>query len=486
MLFNSAGFVFFFFTVFFAYFATPHRFRWILLLVASYTFYIFSKAEFLLWMSISTLFTYGGALQLGSVAEPSRRKKIFLFTLFGNIVFLLVFKYFNFFNESLKWILNLFGFSYRFPRFHFLLPLGISFYTFKNLSYLTDVYWGKIPPEKHLGKFALYVSFFPQLLAGPIERAVRLLPQFRERYVFDYERVSHGLRLMLWGLFQKIVIADNLAVLVDHVFDHPTRYHGTSLIMATFFFAFQIYCDFSGYSDIAIGVAECLGYKTMENFNRPYFATSISDFWRRWHISLSTWFRDYLYIPLGGNRVSIPRLYLNLIVVFLICGLWHGANWTFVIWGGIHGFYLVFSLMTQGLRTRIHQGIRLNKAPRIHASLKVLTTFFLVCLAWIFFRANHLSEALYIISQWFVGWADFFRPGAWETTPFQGLELEFLAGTVSVGFLIFVHLMQERLSWTRMLFDKPVWVRWSVYYAGVLAILLVGSSGSKQFIYFQF
>jgi D-alanyl-lipoteichoic acid acyltransferase DltB (MBOAT superfamily) len=376
---------------------------------------------------------------------------------------------------------------YGIPPFGLILPLGISFYIFKSLSYTIDVYRGDKSPEKHLGYFALYVAFFPQLLAGPIERATRFLPQLYEKFDFDYPRVTRGLKLMLWGLFQKMVIADNLATLVDSVYNDPTHHQGISLILATLFFAFQIYCDFSGYSDIAIGAAQVMGIKTMDNFNRPYFSISIPEFWRRWHISLSTWFRDYFYIPMGGNRVAIPRWYVNLFIVMLICGFWHGANWTFVVWGGLHGIYLVFSAFTQNIREKVHKIIGFDRIPRLHHYLKVLVTFCLVCFAWIFFRANSISDALYIIAHLFTGWEGIFNFDVFKNIPlWKPLKFELMIGVASIGVLTVVHLLQSRGSVIEKLSQKPIWVRWSVYYSIILSILLFGNFGSKQFIYFQF
>ena len=290
------------------YFAIPYRFRWIILLGASYYFYISWKPAYVILIIMTTLITYYAGIRMGKISIKSKRKTILILSLFFNLGFLFVFKYYNFFNDSLRVIFQHYNLFYGSPPLNFLLPIGISFYTFKNLSYAIDVYRGDQLPERRLGFFVLYVAFFPQLLAGPIERITRFLPQLYERIDFDYPRVTKGLKLMLWGLFQKMVIADNLAPLVDSVYNDPTHHQGVSLILATFFFAFQIYCDFSGYSDIAIGAAQVMGFTTMENFNRPYFSKSIPEFWRRWHISLSTWFRDYLYIPMGGNRVSISTM----------------------------------------------------------------------------------------------------------------------------------------------------------------------------------
>ncbi len=484
MQFNSVHFLFFFVLVIVIYFSISHRFRWILLLTASYYFYLSAKPKFIVFLLLSTLITYFVGIEMGKKASKSERRKFLLLGLVFNVGLLFALKYFNFFGDSLTHLFARVQIGYKIPALHILLPIGISFYLFKSLSYCIDVYRGNQPPEKHLGHFALYVAFFPQLLAGPIERATRFLPQVNEKFGFDYSRVAKGLRRMLWGFFQKMVIADNLAPLVDAVYNHPTDHQGVSLVLATLFFSFQIYCDFCGYSDIAIGAAQVLGYKTMENFNRPYLSGSVPEFWRRWHISLSTWFRDYLYIPLGGNRVSIPRWYFNLFIVMLICGLWHGANWTFLVWGGLHGCYLVLSVFTQKMRKTVCQAIGLDRVPRLHQSLKVLVTFALISFAWIFFRANNVSDAFYIISHLLTGWES---AEAWQVTPFLGsLRFELVVAILSVSLLILVEFIERHGSIAEKLSGRPVWVRWSIYYCTALIILLFGNFGSKQFIYFQF
>ena len=487
MLFNSVPFLIFFVLVTTLYFIVPHRLRWIVLLCASTFFYLCLQPMYLLLIILLTLINYFSAIHMGKRPIPSERKKILLFSLTSQLGILFIFKYYNFFNQSLKVTFEYFNLFYPFYALPFLLPIGLSFYTFKSLSYAIDVYRGDQLPEHHLGRFGLYIAFFPQLLAGPIERATRFLPQLYEKFDFDYPRVTKGLKLMLWGLFQKMVIADNLAPLVDSVYSDPSHHQGVSLILATLFFAFQIYCDFSGYSDIAIGAAQVMGFATMENFNRPYFSKSIPEFWRRWHISLSTWFRDYLYIPMGGNRVSISRWYFNLFIVLLICGFWHGANWTFIVWGGLHGFYLAFSRITQGIRYKVAQTIGLNKFPRLHSYLKVMVTFFLVSFAWIFFRANTISDAIYIISNLFFGWGRGLTIEAFEKTPFGGLlKFELVVSLFAICILLAVHLIEGRENIIDWFSEKSIWLRWSVYYSIILSILLFGNFGSKQFIYFQF
>jgi D-alanyl-lipoteichoic acid acyltransferase DltB (MBOAT superfamily) len=347
MLFNSIQFLIFFPVIATIYFLLPHRYRWLLLLVGSYYFYMSWKPEYIILILASTLIDYSVGLKLGSESRPAIRRRWLLLSLVTNLGLLFSFKYFNFFNDSFRQLFQMANLSYPVPALNVLLPVGISFYTFQTLSYTIDVYRGKIQPERHLGVFALFVSFFPQLVAGPIERSGNLLPQFYQKTAVDYERIISGLQRMTWGFFKKVVIADRLALLVNTVYNHPTEFSGMPLIIATYAFGFQIYCDFSAYSDIAIGAARVMGFDLMENFRQPYYARSIPEFWRRWHISLSTWFRDYVYLPLGGNRVKLPHWVFNILVVFVVSGLWHGANWTFVIWGALHGIFMVGTFLGQ-------------------------------------------------------------------------------------------------------------------------------------------
>ena len=494
MLFNSIEFLIFFPIVVALYFLTPYRYRWPLLLAASYYFYMCWKPEYLVLIVVSTLIDYGVGLQLGKTREKGKRRRYLLLSLTTNLGLLFAFKYFNFFNDSARALFQHFNLFYGIPAFHVLLPVGISFYTFQTLSYTIDVYRGAQAPERHLGIFALYVAFFPQLVAGPIERSTRLLPQFYRRIDFDYERVTDGLKLMLWGFFKKIVIADRLALFVNAVYNDPTSWGGVSFIAATVFFAFQIYCDFSGYSDIAIGGAQILGYDLMDNFNRPYFSKSIGEFWKRWHISLSTWFRDYLYIPLGGNRVPKGRWYFNLFTVFLVSGLWHGANWTFVLWGALHGCYLILGVVTARWRRGAVLLLGLDRRRGLLKWLNVTWTFLLVSFAWIFFRANSISDAFYIVGHLFDG------VGAWlsrllafdlgrETIAplLMGQNLwEFVLALGSIAFMEFVHLLQRHYRMRHFMREKPRWLRWTIYYAILFAILMFGKFSLTEFIYFQF
>ena len=398
MLFNSLHFLFFFIIVTSLYFAIPYSKRWVLLLVSSCYFYMAFVPIYILILGFTIVIDYFAGIYIRD-AEGKRRKLLLVFSLVANIGVLAVFKYYNFLNENFSFLLHGFGLSNPIPYLSILLPIGLSFHTFQAMSYTIEVYRGHQEPERHFGIYSLYVMFYPQLVAGPIERPQNLLHQFREKYDFEYTRVVDGLKLMLWGIFKKLVIADRLAIYVDTVYNNPEQHNGSTLILATIFFAVQIYCDFSGYSDIAIGAARVMGFKLMTNFNRPYFARNISEFWKRWHISLSTWFKDYLYIYLGGNRVSIPRWYFNLFIVFLVSGLWHGANWTYIIWGALNGFYLVFALVSHKFRNKMNHLTGIEKSPWLNRFLQISITFLLSCFAWIFFRANHVTDAFLIIKK---------------------------------------------------------------------------------------
>jgi len=410
-----------------------------------------------------------------SVGE--RRKLYLIFSLFANIGVLAIFKYYNFLNENFSTLLKGFALHNSLPYLNIILPIGLSFHTFQAMSYTIEVYRGNQKAERHFGIYSLYVMFYPQLVAGPIERPQNLLHQFREKYDFEYDRVIDGLKLMLWGLFKKIVIADRLANYVNIIYNNPEQHNGTTFLLATIFFAFQIYCDFSGYSDIAIGVAKIMGFKLMTNFNRPYFAKNISEFWKRWHISLSTWFRDYLYISLGGSRVTIPRWYLNLFLVFLISGLWHGANWTYIIWGALNGFYLVFAIISQGFRNRINKLTGIERLPKLNYLFQVLITFMLTCFAWIFFRANNISDAILIVNKIFL-FSGTIYIGDWQKLFYC------FAGII---FLITIEIQREFFGDSVLPFKTNNWFKEQMAYATlVILILLFGVFDGGQFIYFQF
>lgn len=459
------------------YFALPQKWRWILLLIASYYFYMCWKVEYIFLIIFSTLIDYWCSLQMGKRPDKAYRRKFLMISLFTNLGLLFSFKYFNFVNGAFRELFHHYNLFYNVPAFNVLLPVGISFYTFQTLSYTINVYRGEKEAEKHLGIFALYVSFFPQLVAGPIERSTRLLPQFYRKFDFNTSRVVSGLQLMLWGFFKKLVVADRLSTYVNAVYNNQSHHNGTSFTLATIFFAFQIYCDFSAYSDIAIGSARVMGYDLMDNFRRPYFARTIREFWSRWHISLSTWFRDYLYIPLGGNRVVKWRWYYNLMITFVISGLWHGANWTFIVWGFLHGFFLVFALWSMPVRNRIIHSLRLDRHLALSNFINIPVTFFLVCVGWIFFRANNITDAFSIVYKIFTDPGHLFI-GSYSTVVY---------GFIGILLLLGVEFEQEYKLLNLKLFNNPnVAIRYASYTALILLILLIGVFDGSQFIYFQF
>ncbi len=489
MLFNSLEYLLFFPIVIGLFFSIPHRFRWTLLLGASYYFYMCWKPEYVILIMVSTLIDYYAGIKMGEEVHRRKRKKYLILSLVSNIGLLFSFKYFNFFNESIRTFFDGVNLFYGIPALDVLLPVGISFYTFQTLSYSIDVYRGAREPERHLGVFAVYVSFFPQLVAGPIERSTRLLPQFHKIQTFEYQRMADGIKLMLWGFFKKLVIADRLALYVNEVYNSPGEFSGIPLIMASYFFAIQIYCDFSGYSDIAIGSAKIMGFDLMTNFRRPYFSKSISEFWNRWHISLSSWFRDYLYIPLGGNRVTIRRWQFNLLVVFIVSGLWHGANWTFIVWGGLHGTYILISRLTQKIRARISSQIGLNRVPQIQKLFKIIVTFHLVVFAWIFFRANSISDAFSIIKK-----IPAINYSSITQDLVSGFHSEYVllgwtdlsVSLIAIAFLVVVELIHRRGNLIQFVSSKPLWLRWTAYYSLIVSIILFGIFRHAEFIYFQF
>ncbi len=481
MLFNSLQFLIFFPLVVAAYFLLPYRFRWMLLLGASYYFYMCWKPEYALLLMLSTVIDYYTGIQMGKAASRRQRKFYLGLSLSSNLGILLLFKYFNFLNASARAAFDHINVFYNVPMFELLLPVGISFYTFQTLSYSIDVYRGSIEPEKHLGMFALYVTFFPQLVAGPIERSTNLLPQFYRQHNVDRHRIIDGLKIMLWGFFKKIVIADRLAVYVNQAYNHPADASGINLLIATYFFALQIYCDFSGYSDIAIGAAKVMGFDLMENFRQPYLSKSIAEFWQRWHISLSTWFKDYLYIPLGGNRVAKWRWCGNLFLVFLVSGLWHGANWTFVIWGALHGFYLVFAILTNNGRGKLLQALRLHRLKGLVQVSRIMLTFHLVLFAWIFFRANNLADAFLIIEKIFHALIGALRLGALPSVSL--IETRDLLLLLGLAILMSFY---ERWRWSLGVLLKNRYA--GIAFASLLfwVIWVWGAFNDQQFIYFQF
>ena len=477
MTFNSLEFVFFFILVSTAYFILPYKHRWFLLLAASCYFYMAFVPIYIFILAFTIIIDYfaGRAIE---IVQGKKRKLYLIISLVANIGVLAVFKYYNFLNENLTALLGPLHIKNPAPLLKILLPIGLSFHTFQAMSYTIEVYRGHQRAERHFGIYALYVMFYPQLVAGPIERPGNLLHQFRQRHDFDSSRVASGLSLMLWGFFKKIVIADRLALYVNLVYNDPGQHTGSTFILATIFFAFQIYCDFSAYSDIAIGAAQVMGFKLMTNFRRPYFSSSISEFWTRWHISLSTWFKDYLYVPLGGNRVSIPRWYFNLMIVFLISGLWHGANWTFIIWGALNGFYLVFASMTRKLRERISRIMGAQKFPTAHRFFQIMITFILCCFAWIFFRANSISDSFHIMEKIFTARGALYIDS--DPSPV-------IYSLLGIGILLFVEAKWEYYRGSFSFCHNRHWLVKNLSYAFlIIMMLLIGVFDGGQFIYFQF
>jgi alginate O-acetyltransferase complex protein AlgI len=477
MLFNSFEFVLFFPIVTLLYFLIPHKYRWFLLLSASCFFYSFFKWEYIFILLFTIIIDYFAGIWIHN-SQGTKRKWALAISIIANVGVLALFKYYYFLIDNFNSIAFRLDGSHYDPIWKFILPIGLSFHTFQAMSYTIEVYRGNQKVERNFGIYALYVMFYPQLVAGPIERPQNVLHQFYEKHSFDYDRVKSGLRLMLWGMFKKVIIADNLSIFVNKIYDNPTQYQGLPLIIATLFFSMQIYCDFSGYSDIALGSARVMGFKLMKNFDRPYLSKNISEFWKRWHISLSTWFRDYLYIPLGGNRVSKSRLYFNLFFVFMISGLWHGASWNYVIWGALHGIYLVIGQITKNTQYKIFS---LLKNKTLINVLNAFITLILVVFAWIFFRATTLKDALYIIKNTFT------------KSSHSIAQVVDMIGTKELLVILFGVLILESVQWKQRntlmgewIEKLPKWQRWSIYYFLLLFIISFGFFGEVQFIYFQF
>lgn len=494
MLFNSINFLIFFPIVTLIYFIIPRKARYIWLLVASYYFYMCWNAKYALLLLASTTVTWLCGWLLHAARKPALKKLSLAVCLCVNLGILFFFKYFDFFVENCNRVLSALHMQIWEKSFDVLLPVGISFYTFQALGYTIDVYRGKVEPEKNILRYALFVSFFPQLVAGPIERSESLLGQMRDlekKKLWNYENVAGGLTLMVWGLFVKMVIADRVALLVDNVFD-SYYLHGTVVLAAAAVgFAIQIYCDFMGYSTIAIGAARVMGFKLMENFETPYFSKSISEFWRRWHISLSTWFRDYLYIPLGGNRCSKPRKYFNVMVTMAVSGLWHGADWNYVAWGMLHGAYQVIGDVTSGWRTRLYDVLHAKKESVSFQLAQVVSTFILADVAWIFFRAPSLSHALRFCKRLVTKWDPWnLFNGEIYTLGLDRPEFNILIVSLVVLFLADLIRYRKKQEITVFLQEQCIWFRWGVIIALITATLVFGVYGfqfeSTQFIYFNF
>lgn len=509
MLFNSLQFLLFFIVVTLAYFSLKWQGRWILLLLSSCYFYMVLKPEYIVILFVTIVIDYIAGIWIEKTTGPARRWLLIL-SLLSNLGILAFFKYLGFFTENVSWffeqihmpevahqvfslgnrlfvkVLHLFGESgiSSFKDNKSILPVGLSFHTFQAMSYTIEVYRGNQKAERHFGIYSLYVMFYPQLVAGPIERPQNVLWQFHKTFPYDAENVKAGLMQMAFGLFKKLVIADRLAMLVDYAYANPGEHNGLTLLAATFFYTIQIYCDFSGYSDVAIGAARVMGFSLMENFRTPYIAQSVSEFWRRWHISLSTWFRDYLYIPLGGNRKGEVRQYINMMIVFLASGLWHGPNWTYVIWGGLNGFYQILAVLRDKLLARLGFS---SKPPRqitspVHEQKaqsplrvvgNVLFTFALIMLTWVFFRARSVDDAFLIL-----GRIATLSPFEQIDSPLNSVEMWF-----SMALIAFL-LVKEYFYLT---IPTGNTARFAVLFVLITFVTyLFGVFSSNQFIYFQF
>ena len=482
MLFNSLTFLVFFVVVTGLYFLLPHRFRWFLLLLASCFFYMFFKPVYILILFGTIIIDYYAGIKLEEIQDKKKKKFFLILSLIANIGVLVVFKYFNFINENISQVLVHVGVQNPIPFLKILLPIGLSFHTFQAMSYTIEVYRGNQKAERHFGIYALYVMFYPQLVAGPIERPQNILHQFRIQHNFEYANVSAGLKLMLWGFFKKLVIADRLAIGVDEVYNHLDSYTGIALILATVFFSIQIYCDFSGYSDIAIGAAKIMGFTLMVNFNRPYASRSISEFWTRWHISLSSWFKDYLYIPLGGNRVKVSRLYFNLFIVFMISGLWHGASWTFIIWGALHGIYLITALVTKNIGLRISDFFKKLKLSFLVNAFNIGFVFALITFAWLFFRAKTTHDAFYVVKHLL----DIHSINMAKDIYLNNGQDFFVTSIFVIFFMEVVQYINS--NYRNLLFKHPsAIVRWGFCFSLIIMICVFGVyHNDSEFIYFQF
>jgi alginate O-acetyltransferase complex protein AlgI len=481
MLFNSFHFFIFFALIIAAHFMLPQKYRWALLLVSSCYFYMAFIPIYILVLGLSIVIDYVAGIWIED-APPAQRKALLSVSIIANVALLVVFKYFNFINENIATLARVLHWNYGVEKLSIVLALGLSFHTFQAMAYTIEVYRGKVKAERHFGIYALYVMFFPQLVAGPIERPQNMLHQFHATHTLEAPRWRSGLQIILWGLFKKVVVADLMSPLVGNVYATPHHFSGPILIIATLFFTIQIYCDFSGYSDIAIGAARLLGYDLMINFRQPYFAKSISEFWHRWHISLSTWFRDYVYIPLGGNRTSVFRMRLNLLIVFAISGLWHGASWTFVVWGMLHGSYLVMSQALAPARETCSSLLRLSRIPGLVGLVQGLWVFLLVMTGWIFFRATSLSDAMHILTHAHVlkGFHadDLFMLGL------QRFEMAF-AFLMIVIVMVVDWILVKRPEFIMYYWHKSAF-RWACLIGCFYCIVFFGVFDNVTFIYFQF
>jgi len=483
MLFNSIGYLFFLPITVILYYLLPFRWRWALLLAASYFFYLLWRVEFVLILMSATFVSYFAALQMGKIPKKKGRFKYLVCSIVINLGMLVFFKYLGFFTELVNQIAGITGRSNVIPYYSILLPIGISFYTFQTLGYALDVYRGVIKPEKNIGIYALFVSFFPLVLAGPIERGRRLLPQFHVNHTFDPEQITSGLRLILWGMFKKIVIADRLSIFVQPVFNEPGYFHGIEIGLVAILKIMQVYADFSGYTDIAIGSARLLGFKLSPNFNRPFSAQSITAFWSRWHISLTSWLRDYVYFSLPfkyHGRIVNWRINLNLFITFLLVGFWHGPYWNFIIFGILHGSYMVLANISRPVMSNFNRISGLIKVPRLLKGLNITATFLLVCFSGFFFGQHPLSDSFLMIRNL----TDFSHTGK-AVLPLMNNN-DFLLSIVLSIFMLWFEYQIAVKSFASKFLGKPITLRYLAYLGMLFFILVFGVFSSQQFFYFQF
>jgi alginate O-acetyltransferase complex protein AlgI len=477
MLFNSIEFLLFFPIVTTLYFLLKHEYRWLLLLLSSCLFYMAFVPVYLLIIAATIIIDYFAGILIHA-SEGTRRRNWLVISIISNIAVLFVFKYYNFFISNI----NAAGFT-DIPMLEILLPVGLSFHTFQAMSYTIEVYRGNQLPERHFGIYSLYVLFYPQLVAGPIERPQNILHQFREKHYFNYTQITSGLKQMAWGMFKKVAVADQIAVYVNHVYRHSSEFEGITIGIAIALFSFQIYFDFSGYSDIALGSARTMGFTLMKNFDRPYQSKSIVEFWSRWHISLSSWFRDYLYIPLGGNRKGKLRTYINQFTVFLVSGFWHGANWTFIIWGGLHAIFVATETL---IKSKIH-------FPRIPTMLKTCLVFMLVSVAWVFFRAENITIATQILTSLTndiphqISSLIQNKSLARLQILYANQEFDTLAiPIIGILIILFFERKQGKMEIFEYFHTLPQYARVLLYLMMIYSCVLLAAGNQSQFIYFQF
>ncbi len=484
MLFNSIGYLFFLPITVLLYYALPFRWRWVLLLAASYFFYLIWRVEFVLVLISATLVSYFAAFKMGQITNKKKRLKYLVLSIVINLGMLFFFKYLGFFTEIVNQIAGITGTSYTIPYYSILLPIGISFYTFQTIGYAIDVYRGMIKPEKNLGIYALFVSFFPLVLAGPIERGRRLIPQFHVEHTFDPQLFTSGLRLILWGMFKKIVIADRLSIFVQPVFNNIGYFHGIEIGIAVIMKMMLVYADFSGYTDIAIGSARLMGFKLNPNFNRPFSAQSISEFWSRWHISLTSWLRDYVYFSLPFKYHGKPvnwRLNLNLFILFVLVGFWHGPYWNFIIFGFLHGSYIVLARISKPFMSNFNRISGLIKAPGLLKGLNITATFLLVCSTGFFFGQHSLHDSFMMIGNL----TDFSQTDKAILLPLLKNN-DFLLGIVLVIFMLWFEYLIAMKSFASQFLSKPLTIRYAAYLIMLFFILVFGIFSSEKFFYFQF